>query len=387
MIGYVNRLPASRYAKTWAAAVTVGMMLFVTTPSLGQQIPVGVPMALTGPYAFVGIAVRNGIVLALEEANGKGTLAPARLRIIGEDTASDKGQSITLANRLNAVDKVLIMLGPTSSIEGLAAAPVANDLKMPMFTSAVSGDVLKAGPWSYKITASPVDIMAEFGRFAANRLKLKKTVYVFNRDNDGLVTQKNVFRDVLKAAGGEVVAEEGILGSDTDFVALSTKLASSGADSIFIASPAEQGANLVIQARQAGLSDKVTILAPPSMASQAFIKTGGKAVEGAYLVADYFEGADTPQNKAFVAAFRAKHKAAPDNWAAVGYALGSVAVDILKIAGPNADRETVRASFGKLGRVPTVLGDGSFEFGPDRAPHYGAVILTVRSGAFVDASK
>ena len=354
------RSSASRRLRAWTVMASLGGLL-AATPSLGQEIPVGVPMALTGPYAFVGIAVRNGIVLALEEANERGTLAPARLRIIGEDTASDKGQSITLANRLNAVDKVLIMLGPTSSIEGLAAAPVANDLKMPMFTSAVSGDILKAGPWSYKITASPADIMAEFGRFAADRLKLKKTVYVFNRDNDGLVTQKNVFRDVLKAAGGEVVAEEGILGSDTDFVA--------------------------IQARQAGLSDKVTILAPPSMASQAFIKTGGKAVEGTYLVADYFEGADTPQNKTFVAAFRAKHKAAPDNWAAVGYALGSIAVDVLKIAGPNADRETVRASFGKLGRVPTVLGDGSFEFGPDRAPRYGAAILAVRGGAFVDAGK
>lgn len=352
-----------------------------------QEIPIGVPMALTGPYAFVGIAVRNGIVLALEEANGRSTLGSAKLRIIAADDGSDKGQAITLANRMNAVDKVLMMLGPTSSIEGLAAAPVANDLKMPMFTSAVSGDVLKAGPWSYKITASPADIMAELGRFAADRLKVRKTVYIFNRDNDGFVAQKNALRDVLVAAGGEVVSEEGILGSDTDFLALSTKLAASGADSIYIGSLAEQGANIAIQARQAGLSDKVAILAPPSMASQAFIKTGGKAIEGAYLVADYFEGADTPQNRTFVADFRAKYKAAPDNWAAVGYALGSIAVDVLKLAGPGADREAVRSAFGRIGRVPTVLGNGTFEFGPDRAPHYGAAILSVRGGAFVDATK
>jgi ABC-type branched-subunit amino acid transport system substrate-binding protein len=41
------------------------------------------------------------------------------------------------------------------------------------------------------------------------------------------------------------------------------------------------------------------------MAFQAFIRTGGKAVEGMYLVADYFESSDTPRNKAFVAAYKA----------------------------------------------------------------------------------
>jgi len=339
-----------------------------------QEIPIGVP-------------IKNGIVLALEEANAHGTLGAAKLKIIVEDDASDKGQAITLANRMNAVDKVLMMLGPTSSIEGLAVAPVANELKMPMFTSAVSGDVLKAGPWSYKVTASPADIMTEFGRFAAEHLKVKKTVFVFNRDNDGFVAQKNVFRDALVKGGGSVVSEEAILGQDTDFVALSTKLAASGADSVFIASPAEQGANIIIQARQAGLSDKVAILAPPSMASQAFIKTGGPAVEGSYLVADYFGGSDTPQNKAFIAAYQAKYKAQPDNWAAVGYALGSIAVEVMKTAGPGADREAIRSAFGKIGKQPTVLGNGTFEFGPDRAPHYGAAILTVKGGRFTSAAK
>jgi branched-chain amino acid transport system substrate-binding protein len=366
------------------AALLFGAGL-ATTTARAQEIPIGVPMALTGPYAFVGVPIRNGIVLALEEANANGTLGATRIKIIGEDTASDKAQAIALTNRLSASDKVLMMLGPTSSIEGLAAAPVANDLKLPMLTSAVSGDVLKAGPWSYKITAAPADIMTAFGKYAVDTLKVKRAVYIFNRDNDGFVGQKNVMRDVMKAGGVEVLAEEAILGSDSDFVALSTKLAASGADAIFIASPAEQGANIVIQARQAGLLDKVVILAPPSMASQAFIKTGGKAVEGATVVADYFAGGNSELNKAFIAAYQKKHSQPPDNWAAVGYALGSVAVQVLKLAGPNADREAVRAAFARLGSSPTVLGNGTFQLDANRAPQYGAAIVTVRNGQFVAA--
>ena len=211
---------------------------------------------------------------------------------------------------------------------------------------------------------------------------VKRAVFVFNRDNDGFVAQKNAARDTMKAAGVVVAGEEGILGSDTDFVALATKLADGGADCIYIGSPAEQGANLVIQARQAGLPDGVRIIAPPSMASANFIRAGGKAVEGAVVVADYFEGADTPLNRAFVAAYRAKYKQAPDNWAAVGYTLGSLAVAVLRAAGPGADRERVRAAFSSIKDTPTVLGRGTYSFGPDRAPRYGAAIITVRNGAF-----
>jgi len=346
------------------------------------EIPVGVPMALTGPYAFVGVPIRNGIVTALEQANAERRLY-AKIRIIEADDGSDKGQAVTLANRMATVDKVLLMLGPTSSIEGTAAAPVANDLKLPMFTSAVSADVLKAGPWSFKVTSSPADIMAELGRYAAGPLGAKRAVFVFNRDNDGFVAQKNATRDTMTAAGVAVVGEEGILGSDTDFVALATKLADSGADCIYIGSPAEQGANLLIQARQAGLPDDVRIIAPPSMASSAFIKVGGKAVEGTVVVADYFEGSDTPINKAFVAAYRARYKQAPDNWAAVGYTLGSLAVDVFKVAGPGADRERVRVAFASIKDAPTVLGNGTYTIDADRAPHYGAAIITVRNGAFM----
>ena len=365
-------------------AIAAAAALLAARPAFAQDadIPVGVPMALTGPYAFVGVPIRNGIVTALEQANAEGKLW-GKIRIIEADDNSDKGQAVTLTNRMATVDKVLMILGPTSSIEGTAAAPVANDLKVPMFTSAVSADVLKAGPWSYKVTSSPVDIMAELGAHAAKSMGVKKAIFVFNRDNDGFVAQKNAARDTMKAAGVAILGEEGILGSDTDFVALATKLAESGADCLYVGSPAEQGANLIIQARQAGLADTVRVIAPPSMASAAFIKAGGKAVEGAVVVADYFEGTDTPINKAFVAAYRAKYKQAPDNWAAVGYTLGSLAVAVLKAAGPGADREKVRAAFATIKDAPTILGRGTYSFGPDRAPHYGAAIITVKNGAFV----
>jgi len=66
-----------------------------------------------------------------------------------------------------------------------------------------------------------------------------------------------------------------------------------------------------------------------------------------------------------------------------GYTLGSLAVDVLKAAGPGADRERVGVGFASIKDVPTVLGNGTYTLDADRAPHYGAAIITVRNGVFV----
>jgi branched-chain amino acid transport system substrate-binding protein len=349
---------------------------------IAQEVTIGIPQALTGPYAFVGVPVKNGILLALEEANAARTLGAVSLKLLVEDDASEKGQAITLVNRMATRDKVLMILGPTSSIEAVAAAPVANDLQVPLLTSGVSPDVTKAGKWSFKVTAIPAVIMTELGKYVVTQLKPRTAVMVFARDNDGFIGQKNVFRDYLKASGVNIAAEEGISSSETDFAALASKLVSQKADMIFYALPAEQGANLIIQTRQAGLPDTVKHVAPPSMASTNFMKVGGKAVDGTYLVADYFSGRPSDLNTKFVAGYEKKYGAKPDNWAAVGYTIGTVAVNAIKSASPNPDRAKVRDALEKTSNFPVVLGTGTLNLDKDRNPSYGAAVLVVKNGGF-----
>lgn len=347
-----------------------------------QELVVGVPMALTGPYAFVGVPVRNGVLLGLEEVAGPAGL---KLRTIVEDDASEKSQAITLANRMASRDRVLIMVGPTSSIEGTAAAPVANDLKMPMLTSAVSEDVTKAGPWSFKVTASPAVIMRTLADYTVAKLKPKTAVMVYARDNDGFIAQKNAVRDGLKAGGVEIVSEEAVASADSDFTALATKLVAAKPDVVYLSLGAEAGAGLIIQAKQAGLPATTRFIAPPGFSSTQLVKVGGKAVEGVIFVADYFNGGTSPLNTKFVAAYEAKYGAKPDNWAAVGYTMGVIAAQAIKNAGPNPTREGVRNALAAMKDVPTVLGNGVWNLDANRNPNYGAAVLMVKDGGFVAA--
>jgi branched-chain amino acid transport system substrate-binding protein len=173
--------------------------------------------------------------------------------------------------------------------------------------------------------------------------------------------------------------------TDSNFLALSTKLASQELDAVFMAAPAEMAANLFVQLRQAGLPAKVRFMGPPTFASAGFIKTGGKAVEGTVLVSDYAPGNPSPVNQAFIKAYQARYNAAPDNWAAMGYSVGVLAVHAVRGAGPNPDSEKIRAALARLKDVPVPIGSNAWNMDAQRNANYGGAVLLVKDGAFAAA--
>lgn len=369
-----------------ALAVLFALAGAAATPVSAAEVIVGAQLALTGPYAWVGVPARDAMMLGLEEINASRMLGNNKIRLVIEDTGSEKTQSITLVNRFAVRDKAVMIVGPSSSAEGVAIAPVANDLKIPLLApTAVSEDITKSGPWAFKIPASPAAIIGEVAKYAVDKLGVKKIALVFGRDNEGQIGQKNAARDYFKSHGVEIVAEESVLVSDTEFLALITKLISLKPDAIFLAQVAEQSANFIIQAREAGIDSRVRFLGVPNMGSERFVAVGGQAVEGAVFVADYFPGMKSSENDRFVAAFQARYQRPPDNWAALGYTAIEVTATAIKAAGSNPTRESVRQALTRIKGLAVVLGSGKFGFNEARNPSYGAILLTVKDGKFVVA--
>ena len=363
-----------------ATAASLALTSFAAPPATAEELAVGVFNATTGTFAFGGVPIQNGMRLALEEANQKGLPGSNKIKIVEGDTAADKAQAITLANQFGRRDRVLMIMGPTNSFEAIAAGPVVNELQVPMFAIGSSNALLAAGPWSFKVQAQAVDIMGFLAKYVAEKSGIKKIALVFDQGSDGIIEQKNAFRDAVKAGGVAIDSENGILTSEANFLALATKLASSDVDGIYVGAPPEITANLAIQLRQAGLPAKVRIVGPSSLASQKYMKTGGSAVEGSIIIADYSVNSANPLNAAFVAAYKARYKETPDNWAAMGYTLAQIGVQAIRNAGPSPDRAKVRAELEKISNVPVVMGNGMWVKDKERHPTYGGVMLTVKGG-------
>ena len=363
---------------TLAAAIALGSFALPTAAQ--QELPIGIFNATSGVFAFGGVPIQNGMRLALEEANQAGLPGGAKIKIVEGDTAADKAQAISLASQFGRRDRVLMMMGPTNSFEAIAAGPVVNELQVPMFAIGSSNAILATGPWAFKVQAQAVDIMGFLAKYVAEKSGIRKIALVFDQGSDGIIEQKNAFRDGVKAGGVAIVSENGILTSESNFLALATKLASQDIDAVYIGAPPEITANLAIQLRQAGVPAKVRIVGPSSLASTKYTKTGGSAVEGSIIIADYSINSSNPLNAAFVNAYKARYKELPDNWAAMGYTLAQIGVQAIRNAGPNPDRAKVRNELEKISNVPVIMGNGMWIKDKERRPNYGGVMITVKGG-------
>jgi branched-chain amino acid transport system substrate-binding protein len=367
------------YGRPMALLASIAVLCFVTKAS-AEEIVIGVELPLTGSVAtWAGITPRVGIEQAVEEVNKSGELGNNKIKVIVQDMASDKTQAISLTNQFIKEGKVSLIIGPSTTPFCAAAAPIANDLKTPMIALAASDTITKNGPYIFKMITSGSSDMADLAQFAIQKMNLKSYVTIYNRDNDAYVEYNKLMRVHLQKAGIRSLGEESTLASETDFTALASKLVHLNPDSIFIAMVAEQAANIVIQAREAGLSSEVKIFGQGGGSYLQYAKIGGKAVDGTYFQTHYYVEGPGKLNETFVEGFRSRFKRDPDEFAAFGYAAVKVAAKAIADAG-SGDREKIRAALANLSGIPTVLGTGSFKFDATRAPIYGSVILQLKNG-------
>ncbi len=367
----------------------VGLISATIHSAGAEEITIGAPMSLTGVYAFVGTSAVKGMQLAFDEINAGNELGAGRtIKLIVADDGSNTNQAITLVNRMATVDKVMAIAGPSASPTVLAASPVANQLQIPLLGIAVTPAVNKAGIWSNRILNSPATLMTVLSNYTLAAYKPKTVMTVASRDNDGAAAQAKVVRSVME---GKVtlLPEESAMMAETDFSALSTKIASLKPDVVMITMNDSAAANIILQARQAGVDPKVHFVANNAAASASFLRIGGKAVEGVLVGTDAFPEVRTdPMAKTFVANFQKKYNAIPDQWGAVGYTIGRLYGNAIAKAKTPLSRQTLLDALLATRDFPVLMGSGkgNFSFTPgEREPSYDPILTVVKDGKFTPA--
>ncbi len=105
-----------------------------TATDTGDTIKVGVYGDLTGQTSSFGQSTINGIRLAVDEINAAGGVNGKKITLISEDDQGRPEQAKTVMSKLINQDKVQAVLGEVASSNSLAAAPVAQEAKIPMIT-------------------------------------------------------------------------------------------------------------------------------------------------------------------------------------------------------------------------------------------------------------
>ena len=348
------------------AFAPVGCSSGSSSSSGSDTIKVGAILSLTGPYAALGTAEKNALDLEQKRINDAGGIGGKKLEIIVEDDATDEAKTVAAATKLIEQDKVVAIIGATGTGQSMAARTVIDRAGVPMISMAGGNAITgKFDPLVFQ-TPWPNSIVVPFvlKKMAADG---HKKVAVIS-DNSGY--GKDGHAIIVEAApklGLTVVADQQFKPGDTDFAAQITTAKNSGADSILLWTAGKEGAALVRQAGELGVT--LPMYGGSGQAKAEFPTGAGAAANGFIfgtgksLVPSNW-GAGTPEAKLvedFAQRYKAAYGTAPDIFAGHAFDAISIFADAAKRAGDTSSaklRDAIEQTKGLTGFA------GAFTFSP-----------------------
>ena len=343
-----------------------------------EPIRIGEYASITGKEASLGQSSHNGTMMAIDDLNAAGGVLGRPLLLITEDTQSKPGESATAAKKLISRDKVVALLGEVASSRSLEAAPVAQLAKVPMISPASTNPkVTETGNYIFRtcfIDPFQGPVMA---KFAKEKLRAQRVALMVSNSSAYSIGLAKFFREAFTANGGTIVLEQKYAEGDKDFKAQLTAIKAAGVDAVFNPGYYNEGALIVLQARDLGLT--LPIFGADSWEAEALIELGGKAIEGAYLCSHYSPADPSPRVQNFVQAYKKRFGTTPDSNASLGYDSVLVLVDAIKRAG-STDRAKIRDALAATKNFAAVTGNITID--AQRNASKNAVIIQVRNGKF-----
>jgi branched-chain amino acid transport system substrate-binding protein len=247
-----------------------------------KVIKLGFSAPLTGPQAHYGEDMRNGLVLALEEANAQKIEidgATARFELVAKDDQADPRTAVQVAQQIvdDGVDGVL---GHFNSGTTIPASRVYNDAGIPQIAMATSPEYTQQGyDNTFRMMTSDTQQGAAVGQFIVKDLAAKKVALIDDRTAYGQGLTDQVARAVEKA-GGQIVAREYTTDKANDFTSILTNIKSKAPDAIFFGGLDAQSGPMKRQMQT--LDIKAPLVSGEMTRSDTFLRLAGNAANGTY---------------------------------------------------------------------------------------------------------
>jgi len=208
-----------------------------------KTVKIGVIAPLTGPLSALGLGIKNGVDLAIKQANTKGTLKDYNILINPQDDTATAAVGANAANKLASDPLVAGVIGTLNSSVAQQVAPVLLKSSIAQISPANTNPTLTRGPdpvnnpkrvWNTYFRVCTTDsIQGPFGAdYAYNTAGFKKVITVNDKltYGQGLVA---AFEEQFKKIGGQVVAHKTINQNDRDFGQIAGEIAAAKPDFVY----------------------------------------------------------------------------------------------------------------------------------------------------------
>ncbi len=356
----------------------IGLMTFVTAcTQKTDELAIGEFGSLTGNEATFGQSTNKGIRMALDEVNSAGGIKGKKLKLITYDNQGKPDEAASVVKRLITQDKVLAIIGEVASSRSLAAAPIAQQYKVPMITpSSTSPKVTAVGDYIFRVCFIDPFQGLVMAKFMMDHLKFKKVAILRDVKNEYSVGLADVFSKEVTAKGGEVLADVSYQAGDIDFKAQLTQIKSKNPDVIFIPGYYTEVGLITHQARQLGI--KGVFMGGDGWDSNDLERNSKKAANGSYYSNHYSTESTDPKVQDFIQKYKAKYSEVPDAMAALGYDAAKILVAAMERA-TEMTPEKIKNEIAKTQDFAGVTGNITLD--ADRNAIKSAVIVQVEGEA------
>jgi len=324
----------------------------------GDKVKIGVFMSLTGTTANFGISSTNGIKMAAEEVNSAGGINGQQVELDIQDDRSDASESATIVTKFVTQDGVNAIIGEVASSRSIAAAPIAQNAKIPMLTpSSTNPDVTKKGDYIFRSCFIDPVQGAAIAQFAARTLNAKKAAIMVDRKNDYSTGLEKFISATFTKLGGQMVITQSYQEGDQDFNAQLTSIKGTNPDVIFVPGYYNDVGLIAKQARDKGIT--VPLVGGDGWDAVQLYKIGGTALNGSFFSNHYSPYDTDPMVQKFVNDYKAKYGSIPDALAATAYDAARIMFDAIKRAN-SLDGKAIRDALAATKEFPGVTGKVTF---------------------------
>lgn len=276
-----------------------------TAPS-GETIKVGVLHSLSGTMAISEKSVVDSTQLAIKQINEAGGVLGKQIEPILEDGASDWPTFAEKARKLIEEDQVVVIFGCWTSASRKAVLPVFEEKNHMLYYPVqyegqeCSKNIFYTGAAPNQQIEPSVDWLLEN---KGTSFYLVGSDYVFPR------TANTIIKAQLEAKGGTTVGEDYLPLGSTEVAPIIAKIRSALPDGGVIYNTLNGDSNVAFfkQMQGAGLTPDKYPTMSVSIAEEEVQAIGKEYLLGHYAAWNYFMTVETPENEAYVSAFKAEY--------------------------------------------------------------------------------
>jgi branched-chain amino acid transport system substrate-binding protein len=314
----MRSIKGHRLTTVWTCAILIAVTLGCSEKHEKVPIRIGADLALSGPVAFWGESIQQGLQLAAEQYAQAHPDSP--VTIVYEDNQGEAKNSITIMRKLCTADNVSCVVSVLTPLSK-PLRPLASELKTPLLGTVVASlNFGKENEWSFRDYPTPDQLSGLIAEYGYRKLGLRRAVALVVDDEYGN-DSRTLFKEKFAALGGQVAGTDTVTQKDTDVRAQVTKLLALNPDSAFLVIRENVLGIAVRQFRELGF--KGQILGINAFDSPVVWQACGSYGEGVIFSSAHIDYEGNPEAAAFSAAFRKRFQKEPNHTHAYGYSIGS----------------------------------------------------------------